>query len=694
MDLSLIEKVITGLAVLVNLLLGFLIWSRNRRSATGILFFLFTISLAGASFANFYSLNSSSDLSTLFWIRMVMFFAGPMGTFFYLFVVAFPNDKMQIRKGWFWFVIFLSILMPVLALSPLLFSGIAHKNGSIQPLPGNGIVVYMLGMVSFLILGMVILSRKFLSGDGALKLRVKYMMIGLALTLGSILFFNVFLVNVFKISNYQFLAGFFTLFYISFTAYAIVKHQLFNIKVIATETTVVALSIALFVEVFVSNNITEGALKAIVWVVATYGGFVLIKSVKTEIKQREQLQLLARKLDKANMDLEQLDEAKDNFLSMAAHELNTPIAAIEGYLSMIIEENMGGKIPSKAMVYLKNVFLSSKRLAGLVHDLLNVSRIESNRIHVVYAEAQIEDIIDQSIAEVKIKADEVGHKLTFEKPDKPLPKTYMDVSRIVEVVINIIGNAIKYTDAPGKIDVKCHADDGKIVVSIEDNGRGIPKDKTDHVFEKFTQVNVLTDQIKGSGLGMFISKNLIELHKGKLWFESSTDEKDHGTTFFFSLPILKTKPFDPHEGEGALLQTKDKGGAGAAQPASATTPDAKEAPKQEKIADVTDGEKKQGQLTPPNLPLKSGGTKDATATQNKAPIAEIEKLTSNSKESATNSMGAKLEAEIPTEAKKTESKTEDVKNDKESEKLIKQAVEEAEKAPTTSLNETMSKLKD
>lgn len=687
MDLSLIEKVITGLAVLVNLLLGFLIWTRNRRSSTGILFFLFTISLAGASFANFYSLNSSSDLSTLFWIRMVMFFAGPMGTVFYLFVVAFPNDKIKIRKDWFWFVIFFSIVMSIMALSPLLFSGITHKNGSIQPLPGKGIGIYILGMVSFLILGMVILSRKFFSGDRVLKQRVKYMVIGLALTLGCILFFNVFLVNVFKISNYQFLAGFFTLFYISFTAYAIIKHQLFNIKVIATETTVVALSITLFVEVFVSNNITEGALKAIVWMLTTYGGLILIKSVKNEIKQKDELKILATKLDKANMDLEHLDEAKDNFLSMAAHELNTPIAAIEGYLSMIIEENMGGKIPNKAMVYLKNVFLSSKRLAGLVHDLLNVSRIESNRIHIVYTEEQIEDVIDQSIAEVKIKADEVGHKLIWEKPSKPLPKTYIDMPRIVEVIINIIGNAIKYTDPPGKIEVKCHADDGKIVVSIEDNGRGISKDKAEHVFEKFTQVNVLTDQIKGTGLGMFISKNLIELHKGKLWFESSTDAKDHGTTFYFSLPILKTKPFDPHEGEGALLQTKNKGAAGTAQPASATAPDTKEAPEQEKIADVTDGEKKPEQAV---TDAKDSPVAEPASDENPIESDKVAKA-----KAAKDSMGAKLEAEIPTDGKpkKTELKTEDVKKDKESEKLIKQAVEEAGKAPTTSLNETMSKLK-
>jgi signal transduction histidine kinase len=297
-------------------------------------------------------------------------------------------------------------------------------------------------------------------------------------------------------------------------------------------------------------------IKAIVWILATYGGYVLIKSVKTEIKQKEDLQVLATKLDEANQHLEELDETKDNFLSMATHELNTPIAAIEGYLSMIVDEKMAGEINDKAMGYLKNVYMSSKRLAALVRDLLNVSRIESNRIHLINEEASIEDVINQAIAEIKIKADEVGHKLVFEKPNKPLPKSWFDVSRITEVVINLMGNSIKYTEPPGKITVRAHADDNKIVVSVEDNGRGIPADRAEHIFEKFSQVDVLKDQVKGTGLGMFISKNLVNLHKGQLWFKSSVDPKHHGTTFYFSLPILKEKPVDENEGQGAVIKLK------------------------------------------------------------------------------------------------------------------------------------------
>jgi hypothetical protein len=315
-----------------------------------------------------------------------------------------------------------------------------------------------------------------------------------------------------------------------------------------------------------------------------YGSYILIKSVKHEIAQKEEIQKLAFKLEDANKHLEELDELKDNFMSMASHELNTPISAIEGYLSMILDEHMGGELNETHKKYLISVYESSKRLAALVRDLLNVSRIESNRIHLIYEEVQMEDIINQAVMEVGSKIKEMKHTLIFNKPSTPLPKTWFDKARITEVLINLLGNSIKYTESGGKIEVGAKSDDQNITVWVKDNGQGIPKEKQAHVFEKFGQVNVLKDQVKGTGLGLFISKNLVELHKGKIWFESpacastsaraTADRKatvgregeGRGTIFYFSLPVLKAKPVDEHEGEGAVIQLKDTAGASAGSP--------------------------------------------------------------------------------------------------------------------------------
>lgn len=387
--------------------------------------------------------------------------------------------------------------------------------------------------------------------------KINYFLVGTLLYA----FFNV----IFSISfsffypeNYQYtqFGDFSAIFFLGFTAYAIMKHGMFDIKVIATEATVIVLSITLFVQIFISVTWIEGLVNAIIWVAATYGGWQLIRGVKLEIKRRREVQKLAKELENANDHLKDLDKLKDNFMSMASHELNTPIAAIEGYLSMILDENLAGEVNPKARKFLDNVYKSSKRLAALVKDLLSVSRIESGRVHLIYEEAQIEEIVKQAISEVAPQGKEYKHSITFNKPVKPLPKIWCDISRNVEVLINLLGNSIKYTPPGGKIEVSASVKDKFIILSVKDNGRGIPKDRREVVFQKFSQVDVMKDEVKGTGLGLFISKNLVELQKGKIWFESDGEGK--GTTFFFTLPILDKKPLDPHEGEGPILQLKEQ----------------------------------------------------------------------------------------------------------------------------------------
>lgn len=385
------------------------------------------------------------------------------------------------------------------------------------------------------------------------KSLIQIKLLGAGITLAALfnIIFNILIPLVYPMLNIYWIGDYSLIFILGFTAFAIAKFQLFDIKLIATEIIVFLLSIGLLIDTFISNDLNEGILKAVIWALATYGGWQLIKSVKHEIEQKEKIEKLAKDLEKANEHLKEVDKLKDDFLSMASHELNTPIAAIKGYLSMILVEGMGGKIPSKARTYLSTVYTSAERLANMVKDLLNVSRIESNRIHIIWEQKPIEDIINQAITEVMSKSREAGHTLTFEAPKHKMPATWFDSTRITEIMINMLGNSIKYTPNGGKITVRAVHDDDKIVVSVEDNGKGIPKDKQNAVFEKFSQVDVLKDEVKGTGLGMYIAKKFIALHKGKIWFHSDGEGK--GTTFFFSLPIIKEKPFDVHEGEDAVL---------------------------------------------------------------------------------------------------------------------------------------------
>jgi len=550
---------IVGLTLLIivvtaSALLGLWILLSNRKSKINLWFFVISATILLWNIFAYLGYQATDAETAVSFFRYNFASVSLYFIAFYFFTLYFPIDSSKR----FFFLDFLITLIGASFTVISLFTNqiiqdvsIPEKGKLIMHLGGLGNVFYLFTILLTAYI-LYTLFKKNAQLSDINKFRIKYFLIGTIIYALLNIVFSIGVSFLYPQNyNYTQLGDFSAITFLGFTAYAIMKHQLFNIKLIATESIVILLSLILFVQIFISNTISEGVINAIIWVLASYGGYQLVRSVKREIRQREEIAKLAKDLEKANEHLKEVDKLKDDFLSMASHELNTPIAAIQGYLSMILVEGLGGKIPDKARTFLNSVFESAKRLGNMVKDLLNVSRIESGRIHIIWDQKPVEDVINQAITEVMSKALEAHHTLTFEKPKHKMPLTWFDTTRITEIMINILGNAIKYTPNGGKIVAKVMNDDQKIVVSVQDNGKGIPKDKFNCVFEKFTQVDVLKDEVKGTGLGMYISKKFIELQKGKIWFTS--DGASKGSTFYFSLPILKSKPYDPHDGEDAVL---------------------------------------------------------------------------------------------------------------------------------------------
>lgn len=251
-------------------------------------------------------------------------------------------------------------------------------------------------------------------------------------------------------------------------------------------------------------------------------------------------------LKSANEYLADLDKLKDEFISMASHELNTPLAAVEGYLSMILDEHMG-KVDEKASVYLHRAYDSSKRLAELILDLLNVSRIEQGRVKMKFAKTNLYDLAESVMHELQVKADAKKLTLKLEGTKDKVPETWCDPDRIREVIVNLVGNSIKYTDKGGIV-MKMSSEAGRLRFDVVDTGRGISEADQKKLFQKFSQVKREIDEQKGTGLGLYISKNFVELHKGRIWVES---EEGKGSDFIFELPVL-TEP--PEKIDGAILE--------------------------------------------------------------------------------------------------------------------------------------------
>ncbi|MFC1647273.1 ATP-binding protein [Patescibacteria group bacterium] len=234
-----------------------------------------------------------------------------------------------------------------------------------------------------------------------------------------------------------------------------------------------------------------------------------------------------------NQQLQNLGSLKDEFVTMASHELRTPMTAIRGSLSTILE-GYAGDISSEVREFLVAAYNENDRLIRLVNNLLNISRIESGHFEFETGPVNINEVIADVTTNLNSAAIEKNLTLNF-IPNSGIPVINSDGDKIHEVLNNIIGNAIKYTHKGG-ITVKLDRKDGMIVISIADTGSGIAKEDQDLLFRKFSQIHGnYARTTGGTGLGLYISKKIIEGLKGKIWLDSVIGK---GSKFYFSLPIV------------------------------------------------------------------------------------------------------------------------------------------------------------
>ncbi len=231
----------------------------------------------------------------------------------------------------------------------------------------------------------------------------------------------------------------------------------------------------------------------------------------------------------------EIEQMKSEFVSLVSHELRTPLTSIIGFISLILDGKTG-EINPKQQESLGRALRQSERLAELINDLLDISRIEAGRIEMKQEQVQIDAIAEQRIEELRPQADEKAISLLLETPPN-LPTTIGDADRIGQVFINLIGNAIKYTPDNGKVTVRISKPtQNNFHVEVIDTGPGIPAEERGKVFDKFRQLgSVQTRQQGGSGLGLSIASGIVEAHGGKLWVD--TGDNGHGSNFQFFMPI-------------------------------------------------------------------------------------------------------------------------------------------------------------
>jgi signal transduction histidine kinase len=322
-------------------------------------------------------------------------------------------------------------------------------------------------------------------------------------------------------------------------AYSIVRFQTFDIKVISTQALVGMLIALSGAQVFFAKTSTDFILTSVTLVLVLIFGTILVFAVKKEVRRKEELQVLTQELAEANQELKRLDAAKSEFISIASHQLRTPLTAIKGYISLVLEGSYGKVTPTLQDV-LNKVYVVNNRMGQLVEDLLSISRIESGRVQYNLVATQLEPMVADLVDMFSIMAKSKGLSLKMKLPRKSLPKLIIDATKMREVISNLIDNALKYTKEGG-VTVTVDGDDRYVAVRVQDTGIGVDPNDSKRLFEKFTRSSeTMKLDVSGTGLGLYVGKNFVEAHGGLLSVESEGSGK--GSTFIIKLPVEPPHP--------------------------------------------------------------------------------------------------------------------------------------------------------
>lgn len=241
------------------------------------------------------------------------------------------------------------------------------------------------------------------------------------------------------------------------------------------------------------------------------------------------------KLVKANEALKSLDATKDEFVSMASHQLRTPLTSIKGYLSMVLEGD-AGELNDDQRKLLTEAFTSSERMVRLIGDFLNVSRLQNGKFVIDRTQIDLSVVVQQEIANVQEIAKARGIGIAYHHPSR-FPLLYLDEDKIRQVVMNLLDNAIFYSPDSKVITVRLYVSEGNAVLEVIDKGIGVPKKVQKKLFTKFFRAsNAQQQRPDGTGIGLYLAKMVIDGHAGKIVF---TSEEGKGSTFGFRLPIKK-----------------------------------------------------------------------------------------------------------------------------------------------------------
>jgi signal transduction histidine kinase len=522
-----------AISALASLFIGFLVFLKNWKEKINRVFFIFciliTIWLVGTSLL----LSNCLYLEkAIFWDRFIYIGVTLLPAAAYQLSLLFFRSKFQQQK-----------ILPFICVSSIFFLIVSRTNYFV-----NNLFTYRWGCHTeaqffhhiFLIFFFLIVGVSLYNIFQAIqksqtpieKIQNKYAFAAFSvLSLGSFAFLPAYRIPVYP---GIYLSG---LFGVIILSYAILKHYLFEIRVILTEILVGVMAVILATEIFLFPTLQAKLIGLSIFLLFCLIGYLLIRHSHKEMSYREEIQKAYLELKEASKNIEELSKMKSEFLKVVSHQLRTPASIIKGMLSMIVEGSIKGE---KLKEFIKKCYLSSERLTTILDDILVAQGLIGGGEPVKFSPCQIEKIVERKVEHLRVQAEMKGLKISFSKPKEPLPITLADSEMIERAISRIIDNAILYTEKGEiKISVRLKKEGEKdfIEISVKDQGIGLDEEDKKNLFKLFYRGKKATSlHPNGTGLGLFIVNEFVKIHKGKV--EAKSEGRGKGSNFIIALPII------------------------------------------------------------------------------------------------------------------------------------------------------------
>lgn len=513
---------------LINFGLALFVYTEKRASPVNIWFALFTLFLSAWSVSVLAFLTIGAEAGAVWSLKFAYASAALIAGSYYCFSLYFGSDDVPSSTH----IAAAAVLSAVLALL-LLVPG--FLTGPVANGPeGREVMLrmrdYLIFATIFIALfggGQVRLWWRFLHSSALIRLQL-LAVCGSVTPIGLLgIYYNLILVSPF-IEDFRYIwtGPALTSVFAVIITYSVFRYRLFSTKAIIAELLVFLLWLLLFIRLLLTQPGTERLQNFVLLAVSIPIGVLLLRSVHVEVETKERLAL-------ANTRLKELDRAKTEFLSIATHQLRSPITVIRGYAENLMDGTYG-TLSNDALKAATHIAERSRALAGVVDDYLNVSRIELGRMQYQFQTADLQAVVSGVVEEFTPIAKGARLSLSYGTDGHGPYLAKLDTGKVAQVISNLIDNAIKYTPA-GSIRVELRRTaQGQILLSVEDTGRGMDATTISSLFQKFTRATDVQATISGTGLGLYVAAQLVSAHGGRIWAES--EGQGGGSTFFVQLP--------------------------------------------------------------------------------------------------------------------------------------------------------------